>query len=56
MVLYIYVKLYENISTVFNLQSGHENMVEMVIFNVKRAITPELGNLKHVVSLCFTFV
>ena len=25
--------------TVFNLQSGHEYMVEMVMFNIQRAIT-----------------
>ena len=29
--------------TVFNLQSGHEYMVEMAVFNVQRAITPKLG-------------
>ena len=30
--------------TVFNLQSGHEYIVEMAIFHVQRATTPELGN------------
>ena len=29
--------------TVFNLQSGHEYMVEMAKFNVQRAITPKVG-------------
>ena len=28
--------------TVFNLQSGHEYMVEMAMFNVQRAITPKV--------------
>ena len=43
-VLYICVKFPENISgTVFNLQSRHEYMVEMAMFTVQRAITPEVG-------------
>ena len=29
--------------TVFNLQSGQVYMVEMTMFNVKRAITPKVG-------------
>ena len=29
--------------TVYNLQSGHEYMVEMAMFNVQRAITPKVG-------------
>ena len=29
--------------TVFNLQSGHEYMVEMAMFNVQKAITPKAG-------------
>ena len=28
---------------VFNLQSGHEYMVEMAVFNVQRAITQKVG-------------
>ena len=32
--------------TVFNLQSGHEYMVEMAIFNVQRAITLNVGKLE----------
>ena len=28
---------------VFNLQSGHEYMVEMAMLNVQRAITPKVG-------------
>ena len=28
---------------VFNLQSGHEYIVEMAMFNVQRAITPKIG-------------
>ena len=28
---------------VFNLQSGHEHMKEMAMFNVQRVITPKLG-------------
>ena len=28
---------------VFNLQSGHEHIVEMAMFNVQRAITPKVG-------------
>ena len=32
--------------TVFNLQSGHEYMVEMAMFNVQRAITPKVGKAK----------
>ena len=30
--------------TAFILKSGHEYMVEMAIFNVQRAVTPQLGN------------
>ena len=30
--------------TVFSLQSGHEYMVEMVMLNVQRIITPKVGN------------
>ena len=29
--------------TVFNLQSGHEYMIEMAMFNVQRAITLKVG-------------
>ena len=29
--------------TVFSLQSGHEYMVEMAMFNVQRAISPKAG-------------
>ena len=29
--------------TVFNLQCGHEYLVEMAMFNVQRAITPKVG-------------
>ena len=29
--------------TVFSLQSGHECMVEMVMFNVPKAIIPKVG-------------
>ena len=29
---------------VFNLQRGHEYMVEMAMFNVQRAITPKVGS------------
>ena len=31
---------------VFNLQNGHEYMVEMAIFNIQRAITPKVGKPK----------
>ena len=31
---------------VFSLQSGHEYMVEMAVFNVQRTITPKLGKPK----------
>ena len=36
--------------TVFDSQSGLEYMVEMALFNVRRAITPKVGNSE----LCFT--
>ena len=39
------LRLYEISQTVFNLQSGHEYMVEMTLLNVQRAITPKVGNL-----------
>ena len=29
--------------TVFNLQSGHEYVVEMAMFNVQRALTPKVS-------------
>ena len=45
MVLYIHLRFHKKISqTDFNLQSGHEYMVEMAMFNVQRAITPKVGN------------
>ena len=28
---------------VFNVQSGHKYMVEMIMINVQRAITPKIG-------------
>ena len=40
--LYICEKFHNNISKVFNLQSGHKYMAEMAIFNVQRAITPKV--------------
>ena len=42
MMLYIYVKLRENIRNGM-LWSRHENMIEMAMFNAQRAITPKLG-------------
>ena len=40
--------------TVFNLQSGHEYMVEMAMFNVQRAISPTVGKpeLQFMYSEC----
>ena len=32
--------------TVFNLQSGHEYMMEMAMFNVQRAITPNIDKVE----------
>ena len=41
---FTFVRNYIKISrTVFNLQSGHEYMVEMAMFNVQRIITPKVG-------------
>ena len=41
--LYICKKFFIKISgMVFNLQSGHEYMVEMAMFNIQRAITPKV--------------
>ena len=41
---FTFVKNFMKISqSVFNLQSGHEYMVEMAMFNVQRAITPKVG-------------
>ena len=34
--------------TVFNLQSGHEYIVEMTIYNVQRAIAPNTRVTAHV--------
>ena len=38
----------------FNLQSGHEQMEEMAMFNVQRAITPKVGKpeLRFMYSAC----
>ena len=36
--------------TVFKLQSGHEYMVEMAMFNVQRAITPKVGRPEFMCS------
>ena len=43
---------------VFNLQSGHEYMVEMTMFNVQRAITPKVGKpeLWFICSACCLIV
>ena len=47
---------------VFNLQSGHEYMVEMATFNIQRPITSKVGKpeLRFMCSasqlICFTFV
>ena len=40
--------------TVFNLQSGHKYIVEMAMFNVRRAITPKAGKpeLGFTCSVC----
>ena len=41
---FTFVRNFMRISqTVFNLQGGHEYMVEMVMFNVQRAVTPNVG-------------
>ena len=37
--------------TVFNLQSGHEYMMEMAMFNVQRAITPKVSNGSRVLHV-----
>ena len=31
----------------FNLQRGHEYMVELAMFNIERAITPKVGNQSY---------
>ena len=36
--------------TVFNLQSRHEYMGEMAMFNVQRAITPKVGKPEFMCS------
>ena len=43
---------------VFNLQSRHEYMVEMSMFNVERAITPKVGKpeLRFMCSACHLIV
>ena len=43
---------------VFNLQSGHEYMVEMAMLNVQRAITPKVGKpeLQFMCSACYLIV
>ena len=46
MMHYIHVSFHENISNTVNLQSGHEDTVEIAIFNVQRAIIPDFGNQK----------
>ena len=49
LMVYICEKFHENISNSFqltDLQSGHEYMLEMTLFNVQRAITPEVGKLE----------
>ena len=43
---------------VFNLQSGHEYMVEMAMFNIQRAITTKVGKpeLQFMCSACCLMV
>ena len=45
MVLYICVKFHENTSKlmVFKFQSEHKYMTEIIIYNVQRAVTPNVG-------------
>ena len=43
MVIYSCEKFHQISGKVFNLQSGYEYMVEMGMFNVKRAVTPKVG-------------
>ena len=52
--LYICVKFRENIPNGFNLKTSHKYMVEMVMFNVQRAITPKVGKpvLQFMCSAC----
>ena len=40
--------------TIINLQSGHEYVVEMAVFDVQRAITPKIGKpvLQFMCSAC----
>ena len=59
--LYICVKFRENILNIFNLQSRHEYIVEMAMFNVQRAITPNVGKPElwfmcsaHRLIVCYT--
>ena len=49
------MKIYQ---IVFNLQNGHEYMVEMAMFNVQRTITPKVGKpeLQFVCSACCLMV
>ena len=54
MVFYICMRFHEISQTVFNLQSGHEYMVEMAIFNVQRAITPKVGQTRVMVHVFCT--
>ena len=42
MVLIICVRFHLNISNCIKLQSGHEFMTEMAMFNVQRAIIPKV--------------
>ena len=44
MVLYICLRFHENIS-IFNLQSGHEDMVELAMLSVQREIIPKVGRI-----------
>ena len=43
MVLYVCVHFVKISRTVFNMQSGHEYMVEMAMFDVQRAISSKAG-------------
>ena len=49
------MKIFE---TVFNLQSRHEYMVEMTVFNVQRTITTKVGKsaLRYMCSACCLMV
>ena len=51
--MFTFVRKFIISRSVFNLQSGHQYTVEMAMFNVKRAITPEVWKIRVMIRVMY---